>query len=304
MLKSIAILFFLALSLPTHGHDFAGQMHHEEMTGGEGLEGGELINPLRLRALQAAGGLEQGDPGYFLSVIRQFDPAGMATPEQNWLKSKLWAQNHILRVCFFDGSKQAQDHVMALFEEILQHTNLGAGVTLAPCPTRPIDVQIKFETSFCMGYYGRQGRDVMARNPNEPTVSLCGADGPSWSARQNGMIRHELMHTLGAVHEHQHPDSKCREELDWEGLLAYAPDIVADEDLEKWREANYGRITATYSPEDVAVLPPDKTSIMHYRLAGDMFFDPRTATCVLNRHNNELSPGDIAMLNAMYPPRR
>lgn len=296
------ILFLLALLTPNMAmaHDVAGLAHHQEMIASIAGDEVQALNPLRVRALQVAGSLESQDDATFDAILNQFSSSTGATPEQNWLESALWPSGHVLRICFFDGSEQAQGHVLALLDDILQYTNLGAAVSVQPCPVSRIDVQIKFSTSYCMGYYGREGRSVFGKDPNQPSVSLCGFDGPFWSAQQDGVIRHELMHTLGAVHEHQHPDSKCREELDWEGLLAFAPTLFTSDQKIVWREANYGRITETYSSDDVRVLPVDKSSIMHYRLDAKYFTNPQTASCALLRRNNDLSAGDKKMLQEMY----
>ncbi|MGO8141071.1 hypothetical protein AB9F34_34225, partial [Rhizobium leguminosarum] len=81
---------------------------------------------------------------------------------------------------------------LAEFTAILALTNLSvADDSSGDCAGTTNDMQIIFGTKGCYSYYGRQARIRIRDYPDLPTVCLCGEDGPIWSAKANGTIRHE-----------------------------------------------------------------------------------------------------------------
>ena len=59
--------------------------------------------------------------------------------------------------------------------------------------------------------WSRVGREAERVNSNEPTMNLSDitgheSGGIQEGSKEYGCIMHELLHTLGMHHEHQHPD--------------------------------------------------------------------------------------------------
>lgn len=236
------------------------------------------------------------------ALIDQFGlgGAGPSSFEQIYIRNTLWPAGHRLRICFFDGNAAARRHVLDVFEAITTQTNLRLDRTDRPCPDPKADIQVKFDERDCYSYLGQDALLVIKENPKLPTMALCRLSGPAWNERADGTIRHEFMHALGAAHEHQHPDSRCKDEFN---LDAFRKPPLFDRDPaenEKAIRVNIAEITKTYPREQLAIVKYDPKSIMHYRLDA-RFFKSKNATCLLTSDNNVLSDGDWAFLKEMYP---
>jgi len=236
------------------------------------------------------------------AIIDQFGlgGGGPSSFEQIYIKNTLWPAGHQFRVCFFDGNAAAHAHVFDLFNAIIKETNLRLDTTERACPDAKADIQIMFNDKDCYSYYGKDALDVIKENLNLPTMALCNLTGPTWSERDDGTIRHEIMHALGAAHEHQHPDSKCKDEFNLDAFRhppLFDPDPVKNEQA---IQVNIEVITKSYTPAELAIIKYDPKSIMHYRLPANFFKTPN-ATCILLADNNVLSDADWAFLRTMYP---
>lgn len=222
--------------------------------------------------------------------------------EQIFLQNYRWDQGKVLRICFFDGNSSQRNAVISVVEEIISYTNLGAMVSTSNCPVRDADIQIRFASNGCFSYYGRMAAVKLNQDRNYHTMGLCNVSGRA--AAELGTIRHEFMHALGAVHEQQHDEQRCYDQLD---LQKVSKKLFGRLDAESQREAlvtNILGVRNSVPNAQIARLPYDKTSVMHYRLEGDLFKDPARATCVLAKKNNQLSAGDKRILSMMYPPGR
>jgi hypothetical protein len=199
------------------------------------------------------------------AIIDQFGlgGSGPSSFEQIYIKNTLWPAQHQFRTCFFDGDAAARKHVLDLFDAIVKETTLRLDRTDLNCPNNQVDIQVKFDESDCYSYYGKDALDVIKENVNIPTMALCHLIGPTWSQRDDGTIRHEIMHALGAAHEHQHPESKCKDEFN---LDAFRNPPLFDTDPIKNEQAiqvNIEVITKSYTPQELAVIKYDPKSIMH-----------------------------------------
>jgi hypothetical protein len=257
-------------------------------------------NAAQVHGFEAAA---SGEANKRAAILDQFglSGSGPSSFEQIYIKNTLWPAAHRFRICFFDGNSAAHKHVFDLFEAISKETNLTLDRTDRNCPDDKADIQIKFNEDSCFSYYGKDALDVIKEDITLPTMALCHLTGPTWSARDDGTIRHEIMHALGAAHEHQHPDSKCKEEFNLDAFR-YPP--LFDRDLAKNEQAiivNIAEITTSYTRDELKIIPYDPKSVMHYKLSARFFKDPATATCLLLAENNDLSSADWRFLKTMYP---
>jgi Astacin (Peptidase family M12A) len=236
------------------------------------------------------------------AIISQFGlgGAGPTSFEQIYIKNTLWPVGHRFRICFFDGDGAARNHVLDLLEAIAKETNLKVDRTDRNCPDARADIQVRFDERDCYSYYGKDSLDIIKENVNFTTMALCHLAGPTWTPRDDGTIRHEIMHALGAAHEHQHPDSKCKDEFN---LDAFRNPPLFDADPAKNEQAitvNIAEITKSYTLAELEIVKYDPKSVMHYRLPARFFKTPN-ATCILAADNNVLSESDWAFLKKMYP---
>jgi hypothetical protein len=293
----------LSISSPAWSHDAAGLFSQY------GHLSPDLAKTLRDRDTKRTASQVHGfeaaasaDVDKKQAIIAQFGLAGAGPDsfEQIYIKNTLWPAGHQFRICFFDGNGLARTHVLDLFEAIAKETNLKLDRTDRDCPDTKADIQVRFADRDCYSFYGKDALDVIKENANLATMALCNLAGPTWTERDNGTIRHEIMHALGAAHEHQHPDSKCKDEFN---LDAFRNPPLFDPDPAKNEQAiqvNIVEITKSYSLDELKIIKYDPKSIMHYRLSAQFFKTPN-ATCILKADNNVLSEADWAFLTKMYP---
>lgn len=297
----IAVFCFSAFLLPTmsFAHDIQGiAAEIEARAAGEaGYDDFSREDIDRLRVFQMLG----TDTDAASDVLDEFSMQDEGGSEQVFLANYRWAQNKILTACFFDGTAAERKNVMKVFDSVLVHTNLGLAVTKAPCPVKGVDLQVRIATDGCSSYYGRASKVVIANNPSEATIKLCNRARPSVSKINESTVQHEFMHALGFVHEQQHGDQECFNELDLEKAGTILFPKATKEDREAAVRVNLLSIEKSVSNAVVKELPYDKRSIMHYQLRRELFKTDIEPSCVLAHKNRSLSDGDKRMLRAMYP---
>ncbi|XP_055343903.1 uncharacterized protein LOC129592000 [Paramacrobiotus metropolitanus] len=113
----------------------------------------------------------------------------------------------------------------------------------------------------------------------------------------SGTILHQLMHTLGFLHEHSRADRDTYVDVDWNHVACIADD----------RSCGITANTLSDSPES-ANSPYDYDSIMHYSstafskdaAAGLATIIPRHTSSARIGQRKQLSSGDIAKVNSAY----
>jgi hypothetical protein len=198
----------------------------------------------------------------------------------------LWEQRSTLSACFMNGSEQAQDAVMTVFQEIIDLTNLKIRKT--PCKRDAI--RISFRHS---GFYSQVGKDLLLVDVGSPTMALENLDlAVPLSPVNKGKVMHEFMHALGALHEHQHPDSGCEQEIRW--------DVIKT----KWGWSDQEMETnfrAKVRSELIRTTAYDVDSLMHYQLEADLLKHGMKSPCHTSYYRTALSDGDRKLLAGTYP---
>ncbi|MBS0536141.1 MAG: hypothetical protein JSR72_18990 [Proteobacteria bacterium] len=204
-------------------------------------------------------------------------------------KTARWDDQRQLTVCFFDGPAMARNNVMAIYGEVLSYTTLSA-VNVGTCSaTNPATIRVSFSTG--EGYWSFIGTESQTIKQSAPTMGLdgLGVNAPL-DEESKGVIRHEILHSVGFEHEHQRPDVDCR-------FKSYAE--IAK--LLGWSEAQVKTNFERMKPSPNLLLTKfDRDSEMLYQLNGSYFADPNSP-CRIREANNKLSPIDIATLKLMYP---
>lgn len=219
-------------------------------------------------------------------------------------QEKAWEPGTTLHVCFFGGSPQIRSRIAKVAAEWVRPGNnvnlkLDFGDMEAPqfcTPERFFHIRVGF---FSPGHWSLVGIDsINLASQLEPSLNLFMFDfvPPQDEAEFRFLVLHEFGHALGRQHEHQQPGEGCAEEFDWDALqryLAGPPNYWGPERIEANMQAldADGRYLATAF---------DRDSVMLYRLDAWMYKTGENSRCFIDTYNAELSPGDVALMQAAY----
>ena len=120
-----------------------------------------------------------------------YSPEEKGSLEANRLvlwSAKMWAPGDKLTTSFIGGTSQQRTHVIDAAKRIMEVAN----IDFVFVDSRGV-IRIAFNPS--LGAWSMVGRDALTVSMSQPTMNL-GFD-------QAGTYTHELVHALGAIHEHQ-----------------------------------------------------------------------------------------------------
>ncbi|KAI8664520.1 Peptidase M12A domain-containing protein [Fusarium keratoplasticum] len=192
-----------------------------------------------------------------------------------------------LRVRFLNGSASDREIVTNLVNTHYNTIPMRIKFEfLKPDDLGPSDIRISFGTqsSSCLGTEAE-------KNPDGPTLWLnmyrhiAGLPGPTRRRLRQADILHEVGHSLGMVHEHQHPD---------------CPAVWNYREIQRKTGWKCAQIYKNYDRSFVRgtkPLPYDPESIMHYPIAPE---DTRDGMMFVP-HAWVLSEGDRRFLMSLYP---
>jgi hypothetical protein len=210
---------------------------------------------------------------------------------------KVWRSGAKVHVCFNGGSSLARKRIADAAAIWTSFGNLtfdfGSEPGYRSCPTGNVEgIKIAFANT---GYWSYVGTDS---NQFSPSMNLQGFDSDNLSVSDQEFRRivlHEFGHAIGLEHEHQSPEARCSDEMDWAAAETYYKNCCG------WEPKTVrSNLETLMSSRSVRVSRYDRLSIMHYSLPAAIFKTGRKSRCFVPP-NYELSAQDKTAAEDMYP---
>jgi hypothetical protein len=186
--------------------------------------------------------------------------------------------------------------------------DFGEGPNYRDCDvSRPSDVRV----AFISGLISRSeiGTRALDIRPEQSTIQIStGGVGEPIVARPMARIDHlihELGHTLGLPHEHQHPASPCVAEFNLTPLCPgdyerQKPDSAHAKTINTRLQLFSGQRALILDPEPGRLVPHDVRSVMHYVFPSNALKGGPMSACY-SPGRSGLSAGDRAKMAVLYP---
>jgi hypothetical protein len=248
-----------------------------------------------------------------------------------------WLVGSTVRVAFLGGDTALHRDIEAATRQITDACNvtLDFGFDKATGQFRTwstsdteyrADIRVAFDQS---GFSSLIGRDAITSfigtpdgafggRPHQRSLNL-GGFPIQRPANWMGVVRHEFLHAVAFLHEHQHPSGGCEFQFRWEDDPGYAPTLDADG---RYITDSAGRRPGIYSslagfpnywtrpkvdhnlrPREAAgaILGDfDQSSVMLYRFPA-LFYRENPNPCAPTGNGIDLSDGDLEGLLEAYP---
>lgn len=167
-------------------------------------------------------------------------------------ESRAWTDdNEFLCFDFLGGKFMEQQTVLLAVEEIKKYTDVP--IRQAKADERA-DIRISFDPR--KGTWSYIGKEACSVDVSHPTMNLALNSGlPNF--KNIGLVIHELLHALGCLHEHSHPNMPfCWNE---DEVLNFFKEKYAKTEEQVWKN-----ILKQSSREHIRYTEYDQKSIMHY----------------------------------------
>ena len=192
---------------------------------------------------------------------------------------KMWAPGDTLTVSFMGGTSIQRQHAIDAAKRLSEIANINFEFLSSGAGT----IRIAFNPS--LGAWSFIGRDILGVPKAQPTMNL-GFDQP-------GTYTHELLHSVGAIHEHQSPFGN---KIQWNKPQVYH-DLGGPPN--NWDKATIDHnMFAKYSETQLNGTQFDPKSIMLYAFPPSWTIDGFHV-----EPNVALSPLDVEWLAKAYPGR-
>ncbi len=239
-------------------------------------------------------------PTFAARVMNQWDAA---------IPLRLWPAGSSIDVCFFGGTAAERALVVDASRSWTAHANIAFSFGAQPYLTCATNMVTKPKLRILLNAdkakaesYAQLGTDGFPVPIERHTmaISLVTADG---KRRDDKLIRrtaiHELGHTLGLPHMHQHPAAQCYGLTNWKAACRTWPKF--QQIKEPVPLASYTSVNLAPRQRISGVEPDvyDPASIMHYRFPKENFTSP-TPACS-GEPTLDVSDGDKRLIAKLYP---
>jgi hypothetical protein len=211
-----------------------------------------------------------------LSLVDKQKLQGRSTLKAVWQKSKYWNKGQVIRIYFINGTIDERAEMKRAWSEIASYTKISFIYTTV---REESDIRISFNKG--RGSYSYLGTDALFIPKTMETINI------GW--RGIDVCRHEALHAIGALHEHQNPNEGI--EWDREAVirdLSGAPNYWSIEEIEFNVLNKIDKATvdaSTYDPE----------SVMLYYFPASW-----TKNGISSNDNNDFSDTDIEFMKNIY----
>jgi len=194
----------------------------------------------------------------------------------------LWDLGSTIKVKFLSGSPELQTQIFNIAKEWEKYAN----VKFALVKNGDADIRVRIGSG--NGHDSYIGTVCKQIDKSEQTMNLDSADINGDPAFLKGVTLHEFGHAIGLLHEHSSPISG----INWDKEKLYKEYAKMG-----WsRDDVDNQVFYTYNKSYTNGTKYDNKSIMHYPIMPGETTDGYVIDWNLN-----LSPGDIAIIKALYP---
>jgi serralysin len=199
---------------------------------------------------------------------------------------KKWRVGKKLKISFINVSPEIKLKIINKASEWLNYVN----VKFVYIDDNDSSADIRITNELGDGSWSYIGTDALLINSKKATMNFGWLTESSSDEEYSRVVLHEFGHALGAIHEHQHPESA----ISWNKEAVYAyyerTNNWDKDQVEKNIFKKYARGQTQYSSYD-------KKSIMHYAIPRQLVIDEKDVV----GWNTELSPLDKSSMRKFYP---
>ena len=203
--------------------------------------------------------------------------------------AKRWPNAYELRCTFMDGSNTQRGRVQSHAQTWADYANIRFRFD------SPEDPEIRISFSNDAGSWSAVGTDALNRNVfpiSTPTMNFGWLRDDTSETDCRSVVLHEFGHALGAIHEHQQPESS----LNWNKRVVFR---AFSGPPNNWtRQEIVRNVLHKYSKQQTNWTGFDGESIMLYHFPPELFLDG-----VGTALNTDLSAHDKKFISSLYPGR-